>query len=543
MRRRSGVSLAMFALGFGLIAVSVAHGGASGGAIRNGGTFRVALVGYGWNIDPALVSPDPAVFALLDATCARLMTYPDRNPPRGYGLVREVAARYGVSRDGRTYTFVLRRGFRFSDGTRVRASAFSWAITRSLRLQAAGADNLGSALVQDIVGAKAVAEGRAATVSGIRASGYRLVIRLVRPLPEFPARLTNFCATPPGLPVDPEGQATFHAAGPYYVAEHARGRRIVLRRNRFYGGSRPRHVESIVADGQADSPGEVVDRIQQGSADWGWAHPVFLLDPSRRLIARYGRNKARFWVKPGLIFTHYPLNNRRPLFRNNPWLRRAVNYAVNRPAIRRQLVGGKLGATLTDQYLPPGLPGFRDARIYPLEKGPNLKRARALARGHRRGGKAVLLTPDFPVPVSAAQVIRRNLARIGLDVKVTALPASSYYDRLFAGDEPWDIASATWVPDHLDPFAYLNEMFDSRGAANVGRFNVARYNRLLRRADATKGAARYRAYGALDVQLARHAAPTVAIQYVNAATLVSARVDPRCIVLRPDLDLTAVCLK
>jgi hypothetical protein len=65
----------------------------------------------------------------------------------------------------------------------------------------------------------------------------------------------------------------------------------------------------------------------------------------------------------------------------------------------------------------------------------------------------------------------------------------------------------------------------------------------LRRAARLQGAARYRAYGKLDVELARVAAPMAAIFYANEGTLVSKRVG--CVVVRPGfgLDLTAACLK
>jgi hypothetical protein len=63
----------------------------------------------------------------------------------------------------------------------------------------------------------------------------------------------------------------------------------------------------------------------------------------------------------------------------------------------------------------------------------------------------------------------------------------------------------------------------------------------MREAGRVQGPQRYRRYGALDVQLAREAAPLAALSFFNEATLVSKRVG--CIVLRPGLDLTAVCLK
>lgn len=538
------LSLTMLAAGAGLLeAATTAHGGGAGASIRKGGEFRIAFFGNTGKIDPAVLdeTPSPATLALLDTTCARLMAYPDKPPPAGYRLVPEVArGNPRISNRGKTYTFTLRPRLRFSDGTLVRPDAFAWGITRMLKLQ-----GLFAGLFDDIVGAEQVKQGKADVVTGIDTRGNRLVITLTRSAPSFPARLTNVCAVPPGLPANPEGEATFHAAGPYYVAKHVRGRRILLRRNRFYRGPRPQRVDRFVAVGGVSSFGVVLDRIQSGRTDWAWVPPEFYFEPRRRLAARYGVNRSRFWVRPGLTLVHYPLNTRRALFRDNPRLRRAVNYAVNRSAVRRELVGRPRAARLTDQYLPPGLPGFKDARIYPL-RHPNLKKARALARGHRRSGRAVLYTPDVPTFIGAAQIIKRNLARIKLDVKVMKIPGGDYFPRLLENpDEPWDIAFGVWAPDHLDPYTYLNELFDPRfiGVGNLSHFDAPYYNRRLRHAATLRGKARYSEYGKLDVHLARRAAPTIAFYYVNEPTLVSKRVDPRCIVLRPTLDLAAVCLK
>lgn len=63
----------------------------------------------------------------------------------------------------------------------------------------------------------------------------------------------------------------------------------------------------------------------------------------------------------------------------------------------------------------------------------------------------------------------------------------------------------------------------------------------MRQAARLRGTERYRAYGELDVRLARDAAPSAAISIFSEPTLVSKRVG--CIVLRPALDLTVACLK
>lgn len=467
------------------------------------------------------------------------MSYPDKPLPEGLRVVPEVAAGFPrVSRDRRTYTFTLRSGFRFSNGAPVRASAFARAINRTL---APGMNSPAAQYTREIVGAEDVLAGRRPTARGVVARGNTLVVRFTRPVPDFAAQTTMpfFCAVPPGLPADPEGIGAFHAAGPYYVSEYPRGRRVVLRRNRFYGGARPRRVDRFVVDLSADSQGEVLDRIEQDRADWGWVAPPFYA--GRGLVAMYGINRSQFFVKPALIFNGFALNMSRPLFRNNARLRRAVNFAIDRPAIRRARRGA-LSERLTDQYLPPALPAFRNARIYPLNR-PDLRTARSLAQGNTRGGKAVLYTFDAPPALAAAQVVRQNLARIGLDVEVKGIPPPAYASRLGAPNEPFDIAYYPWAADYADPYSFVNLLLDGRfiGAGNVSHVDSPKYNRLMRQAARLEGRARDRAYGRLDVQLARDVAPLVAISNTNELTLVSKRVG--CVVLRPALDLTAVCLK
>jgi hypothetical protein len=114
--------------------------------------------------------------------------------------------------------------------------------------------------------------------------------------------------------------------------------------------------------------------------------------------------------------------------------------------------------------------------------------------------------------------------------------------RLGLRDEPWDISLVLWT-DVPDPYGYINLQLDERfiGSSNLARFKSSKYNGLMRQAAGLDGAARYRAYGELDVQLARDAAPLAALGFLRESTLVSDRV--ACIVLRPVLDLTAVCLK
>ncbi len=535
-RSRTYLSLALVLVAGAALAGARPAAVGSAPEARPGGTVRVALVRDDVDsLDPALAYGG-ASWALLSTTCALLLSPTDEPGLQGSRLVPEVASGWPrISRDGKTYTFTLRRSFRFSDGAPVRANAFATAINRTL---APGVESPWSAYTGDIVGAGDVRAGRTATARGVIARGNTLVVRLKRPVPEFPHWTTFLCAVPPTLPPDREGIGAFHAAGPYYVAEHRPGERVVIERNRFYRGTREHHVDGFTVDLQASSHADVLDRIERGEADWGWALPTVYFDPERRLVAKYGVNRSQFFVQAGSIFFGYSLNTSRPLFRDNPELRQAVNFAIDRAALRR-IAGGPLERQLTDQYLPPWMPGFKDARIYPLG-GPDLRRARQLARGNTRSGKALLYTIDRPDMLAAAQSVKQDLGKIGLDVRIKGIPLPAYFGRLMA-QGPYDIGFATWLPDYADPYSVLNLQFDGRfiGATNWPRFDSPTYNRLLRRAASLSGAARYRAYAELDARLAREAAPMVAVAFLNDPTLVSERVG--CV--KGSFDLTAVCLR
>jgi peptide/nickel transport system substrate-binding protein len=527
--------------------VVLAQPGAFGSSGQSGGIFRIALApqsGLDY-IDPALSFTAPG-WALLDTTCARLMTYPDKPPPAGFRLQPEVAVGPPkVSRDLKTFTFTLRTGFRFSDGAPVRASAFARAINRTLapRVRSPGAVH-----TRDIVGAASVLVGRSRKASGIVARGNTLVVRLTRPAPDFPVRTTlpYFCAVRPNLPSDPEGVRAFPGAGPYYVAEYRPGERVLIRRNRFYGGKRPHHVDGFDVDLRAASPIEMLQRVDRGDADWGHTIAGVYLDDSLDLVEKYGINRSRFFVKPGLTLRMFALNSSRALFRDNPKLRRAVNFALDRKALQAG-AGGPLVGPLTDQYLPSVVPGFRDADVYPLA-GPDLKRAQKLARGNLRSSKAVLYTTDFAAAIVAAQLAKQQLAEIGLDVDVKRLPvhiaSAAYLQNLTARGAKWDLALVLWTPNIPDPYAYINLLLERGfvGGTNLLGFTSRSYDRAMQRAARLPQAGeRNRAYGQLDVRLARDAAPLAALNVINEATFVSDRVG--CIVLRPVLDLTAVCLK
>ena len=78
-----------------------------------------------------------------------------------------------------------------------------------------------------------------------------------------------FCAVPPTLPPSPEGVRTFPGAGPYTIREYRPNERIVLGRNRYYGGHRAHHVDGFHVDLSAESPDEKIKPSRHRRAPTG----------------------------------------------------------------------------------------------------------------------------------------------------------------------------------------------------------------------------------------------------------------------------------
>jgi peptide/nickel transport system substrate-binding protein len=519
-----------------VIAASVvSDSGASARPVKEGGTFRMAITtGLFGAIDPALWGFEGRI---LRPACSALMSFPDKPLPAGLQLKPELAEAYPkVSADRKTYTFTLRKNVRFSDGSPVTARVFVHALERLFDPKM----RINFRSFEAIVGAREMLAGKATTLSGAVATGRVLRLRLTQAVPDLLARTSLLCAVPANLPADPEGaKAPLHSPAPYYVSEYVPGERVVLERNRFYRGERPHHVDRITVDLQADV--SAVDEVASGKLDSLAGTPN--LNPQlSKLVRRYGVNSSRVFIEPDIGVRLFFLNTSRPLFRNNLELRRAVNFAADRRALVREY--GPYAATPTDQYLPASIPGFRDGRVYPLQR-PDLRRARSLAKGRRGSGKAVLYTcSEREDCIAVAQILQQNLKAIGLRVTIKQFPLQIMFQKLGTPGEPYDIAWVGFLSGWNDPQDLLGT-FDGRTIGqpdnqNWSYFNTPKYNRLFARAARLTGPRRYRAYGDLDVQLARDGAPAIAAMNPNTWAFVSARTG--CVVMNPSLDLTAVCL-
>ncbi|MGZ4224465.1 MAG: BTAD domain-containing putative transcriptional regulator [Solirubrobacteraceae bacterium] len=540
------------AVAAGRVWVTVQAGSSPPPAVA-GGTVRIVQHKDFNSTDPALmVSYGPQAAQLEYATCAKLLDYPDRPGPQGSQLVPEVAAAMPtVSADGRTYTFTVRPGFRFSPPSNqpVTAQAFQRALERFLSPVMQPQDDL-AALMANIAGYGAYRSHKASRLAGVAATGRTLTIRLAHRDPSLPARIAMpyFCAVPPDTPIRAKGIDFIPSAGPYYIAAHNPNRDLVLRRNPNYHGSRPRRPAQIdYRFGVTAQQGAAL--VESGHADYanaaiGDQHFASSLSPDvkARLDRLYGQHspaaragRQQYFINRTLALQYLLLNSRRPLFASTR-MRQAVNLAIDRSALAKT-AGPDYSGLPTDQYLPTGMPGFRDADIYPLGR-PNAARARRLAGPRHR--HAVMYTCNLPACLNLAAIVRSNLGAIGIDVEVKSFSIFPMFRREFTKGEPFDIGWYGYSVDYPDPSDFIDLPFTGSDAAFPGT-GAERYAPRIAAASRLARQQRLHAYGQLDIDLARHAAPAVAFANLTAEDFFSATTG--CQVFQPiyGMDLGALC--
>jgi ABC-type oligopeptide transport system substrate-binding subunit/predicted Ser/Thr protein kinase len=477
----------------------------------SGQELRISTPSPSYDPDPAHAGPSNEQY--LYETCANLLNYPDSAGPDGARLYPEIAvAMPSVSKGGRTYSFRIRRGFRFSPPSNepVTAETFRHTIERTL----APSQQHGWPFGSDIAGASAYSAGKAPHISGIAVHGNTLAITLVRPAGDFLTRISmfNFCPVPLAEPLQPTGPVP--SAGPYYVASSSNDRTVLLR-NPNYTGKRPRRSERIVYTSYIRTP-QAVARTDHGTIDYlpGDFDNYSLLTPGGVLDQRSGptsadarAGKQRYFREPMPLVDDLVFNTRRPLFRDAR-LRRAVNYALDRPALARAFYDDP-----NDQIIPPGVPGRRARPFYPLH-GPDLAAARHLEGSRRRHAVLYACTPQPRV----TQIVRSNLARIGIAVSIVES------ERCLQGHDPQSdradllLSGLQLGPADRDPAPFFDMAIG--GAYNYtppgpGPWKAPAFRRRLERARTFRGPARISAYASFENELMRDAPLAVYGNFVS----------------------------
>jgi len=487
------------------------------GTGHRGGTL-VLLTRSAGPVDPA-TAYDPVSVLTLFMTNDGLTAFQRVDGLLGTRLVPDLAVSLPEpTQGGTTYTFVLRRGIRYSTGNLVRPEDFRYAIERDFRLGSPPGMGLG------IVGGAACASDPATCdlSRGIVTNDHAgtVTFHLVAPDPQFLDKLALPWAD--AVPVGTPGGGTstaVPATGPYMIRSYAPGRELRLVRNPHFRAwsqaAQPNGYPDQIVWKIGGGAGAAVTAIERGTADWSVDFP-----PPARIRELQTQYASQLHIYPGLTTDFLFLNTRVPPF-SNPAVRRALNLAIDRNRIVKQL-GGHAYASPTCQLLPPGIPGFQRYCPYtanPSRSGawtaPDLAKARRLVAASGTKGMSVTVwdVPGEVVHLASEQYVVSVLDRLGYEAHLKSFATPGSYAAVVADSRNQaQIGFAFWIADYPAASDFINPLLScaaftprSPGSTNWAEFCDKGIDAQIRQAMQATGPAADQLWTRIDHELVNRA--------------------------------------
>jgi len=465
-------------------------------------------------------------WGLANAMCTTLVRYADRPDAAGTQLTAGTASMPVISSNGLTYTYTLRPGAKFSDGKAITGQDIKYTF---MRLMNPAIDTGTGYYFTNVIGAPAYLAGKSKTLPGIVATTNTVTFHLTAPDGAFlyKTALPTTCPVPNGTTMKPQESGTLetnYASGPYRLQSYEPSRQIVMVFNKNYDqalGVRG-HVAKYVFNIGVQASQAALE-IQAGQLDFQTSN-LATADIIR--LSHNASLASQVHQSPRPETTYLFLNNEVAPF-NNIDVRKAVNYAINRTAIEEQW-GGPLVGSVSSQIMVPGALGYARYSAYPVT--PDLTMAKKLMQ--ESGVKLPISTSlrtqnDAPGFMNMGQVIKANLATIGINVTVVGTPNSvnSSYISNPASHTPMGIEP--WSLDFPDAEALINTGMDPatpNAPPNLTRFGDKAFIPAFDAAAAALGTKRAQLYQQLDKNLMTQVAPYAPIFNARWFDFVSTRV-------------------
>jgi oligopeptide transport system substrate-binding protein len=385
-----------------------------------------------------------------------------------------LADRWDVSPDGMTYTFHLRRGVTFHDGTPFVARHVVSSFTRALDPKTRAGRTWA---LTPVAGAEAFAAGQAPTVSGLAApDDSTVVIRLVEPLATFPKLL----AMPVASIVPERVGADFGekpvGTGPWKLVEWRHDDYLLFARNERYWDGAPK-ADSLMAR-IIPEPSTAGAEFESGLVD---VHVIPEAETAQ--WEQSDEKKSRLQSAPALRLWYVSMNTTRgPL--KDVRVRQAINHAVDVPNLLKQLISGR--GSLAAGVIPPSLEGADRARQrYAYD--PAKARELLTAAGFANGLDLELWTSQDPSFARVAQTIQSMLKDANIRVKIVQRDAPSVREASRAGSV--DLHVKDWWADYPDADAFLFPLLHSSNhgpGGNVSFYSNKQVDDLIMRARGTQ---------------------------------------------------------
>jgi peptide/nickel transport system substrate-binding protein len=517
MRRRSRLAFAACAVAAGLTLAACSSGGgtsstgsSSGGSstsgsnaafnagvtkvvnpsTKKGGTLTFALSSTPDSFDPGNTYY-AWTFDMTRLWATPLVTYKSCPGACGNTLVPGIATSLGtVSDNGLVWTYHLKQGLKFEDGTPVTSADVKYAVERTYdRSVLANGPTYFPVLLADpkYPGPYKDKTGNLTSITTPDAS--TIQFHLQSPFPDFNyvASLPQTAPVPPSKDTGSNYQLHPLSTGPYMFQSYQVNKQATLVPNPNWTPNEDPQVSQLAS--------KVIINLNVNAADLDNRLLAGDVDIDAQGIGVQAATRAKILSNPSLEkdadaspgnrewFTY--INTKvAPL--NNVACRQAVEYAANKTDLQTAWGGPYAGGQIATTLLLPGMGGYTSFDQYNAKTDPtgDLTAAKAaLAKcGHPTGFTVgASYRSDRPAEVAAVQALQAALARVGIQLQLHGYPSGTYYTD-FAGSPNYvhqhnlGVLMGGWSPDWPDGYGMMDELINGNTIAPSGNTNIGELN-------------------------------------------------------------------
>lgn len=501
-------------------------GGSHGavGAPAKGGTLYEYSAAKEIHFDPAM-SQNLGTSSIH--LIVRSLTAWKTSPTGNTELVPDLATDTGTPTDGgKTWTFHLKPGQKYADGSTITSQDIKFGIERSFDPQLQGGLSYHKALLVGAQNYQGPAKGK--QLDSIQTpNSTTIVFHLVRPFADWGwvASMPAFAPIPAkaGMGI-PKYDHTPPSSGPYQVASYTVGSQVTLKRNpHWQKASDPARLgapNTIVYDMGLD-PDTLAQRMvdDQGNDRNGAGVPV-----TAAIVPKINSDpsvKARTTVSPSGAAEFLVLNTSRPGLKDLN-VRKALEYAIDKQSVQTVAGGPTYAGKIATTLIPPGVQGYRHYDLYPAPATGDLAKAKKLLGNTKVPTLKLVYDSTAPGEDKQAISIQADLKKLGIKVKLLGQDSDTWQATVSQSNN-FDLTISGWQADYPGAYAQLQPVFASNQVGG-GNFNLSKFkdpsvdaaiNKATSITDSTKASA---AWAAIDKQIMQQA-PVVPLYYAHQAYL------------------------
>ena len=462
------------------IGLTLALSGTALAAPKMGGTLVFGRGGDSVGLDPAYET-DGNSFMVCDNIYEALVAYADESTSLEPGL----AEKWDISPDGKTYTFQLRKGVKFHDGTPFNANAVVFSIGRMMKERNVKFYGEGWEIpAQERPPEYWVSMEMDDIVESIEAiDDDTVVFRLKRVNAPFLANMgmdfadiispTAFLKNPKEFLRNPVG------TGPFKFVRWVKDDRIILQRNPdYWDKSAGPYLDQLIFRAIPENSVRFLE-LKTGNI-----HICQFPNPADIVLAEEDPN-LKIVSQPGMNIGYLSYNHTKEPWKNNLALRKAIAHAINRKAIVDNIYQG-LGEVAKNP-IPPTMWGY-NTEVPGYRFDPERAKALLKEAGFPNGeglGEIALWSMPVPRPynpegLKVGEAMAADLADVGITAKVVTYEWGTYLKRQREQPEDMDLFQLGWTGDNGDPDNFLAVLFDGLASPAIRtQWHNERYHELM----------------------------------------------------------------